>query len=81
MDLVTTKAVPAIIKTQNRRHGPFHFQRDSMSFSIKAPSFLCRPDLVKGMPMLRDILAFSAETPKNRFQEKPPLFINITRFL
>ena len=39
------------------------------------PIFLSRPLLVSGMPMVREILDFAAEIPKNRFQEKPPKFI------
>ena len=40
------------------------------------PSFLSRPLLVKGIPMVQETLALAAETPKNRFQEKPPRFIS-----
>jgi len=37
-----------------------------------APAFLCLPDLVNGMPILRESLDFAAEIPSARFQEKPP---------
>lgn len=46
-----------------------------MSFSMKAPSFLCLPDLVNGIPISLEILALKAEIPKSRLQEKPPQFI------
>ena len=36
--------------------------------------FCAAPDLVKGMPICRLILAFAWEIPRNRFQENPPLF-------
>jgi len=39
------------------------------------PNLRCRPDLVKGMPIFRLILALAWEIPSNLFQEKPPLFI------
>jgi hypothetical protein len=42
---------------------------------IIAPNFRCRPDLVKGMPILRESRALAADMPKNLFQEKPPLFM------
>jgi hypothetical protein len=43
---------------------------------IAAPSFLCRPDRVNGMPIFREIFCLTLVTPINRFQENPPLFIN-----
>ena len=43
---------------------------------IILPIFCSRPLFVRGMPILRDMRAFAAETPKNLFQEKPPLFIS-----
>ena len=46
-----------------------------MIFSISAPNFLCLPERVRGIPIRLEILALHAETPKNLFQEKPPLFI------
>ena len=42
---------------------------------MKAPIFLCLPDLVSGMPICLEILALKAEMPRNRLQEKPPRFI------
>jgi len=42
---------------------------------MKAPIFLCLPDLVSGIPTCLEILALKAEIPKNRFQENPPRFI------
>ncbi len=44
-------------------------------FSTNAPNFLCLPERVKGMPIRLEMRALNAETPKNLFQEKPPLFI------
>lgn len=46
-------------------------------FSTKAPSFLCLPDLVSGMPIFLEIRALKAEIPTNLLQEKPPLFMMI----
>lgn len=40
-----------------------------------APILRCRPDMVRGMPIFRLILALAREIPRARFQEKPPLFI------
>ena len=42
---------------------------------IAAPTFRCRPDRVRGIPILLEILLFALDTPKNRRQEKPPRFI------
>ncbi len=42
------------------------------------PIFCCRPDLVKGMPVLRETRDFAALNPLSRFQEKPPLFATRT---
>jgi hypothetical protein len=42
---------------------------------MAAPILRCRPDLVKGMPICRLILALAWEIPRNLFQEKPPLFM------
>jgi len=42
---------------------------------MAAPILRCRPDLVKGMPIFRLILALAWEIPRNLFQEKPPLFM------
>jgi len=42
---------------------------------MKAPIFLCLPDLERGIPIDREILAWKAEIPKNLLQEKPPRFI------
>ena len=47
-----------------------------------APILRCRPDLVKGMPICRLILALAWEIPRNRFQENPqenpPLFMIVS---
>jgi hypothetical protein len=40
-----------------------------------APALRCLPDLVIGIPILREILCFALVTPSARFHEKPPLFI------
>ncbi len=45
---------------------------------MAAPILRCRPDLVKGMPICRLILALAWEIPKNRFQENPPLFMIVS---
>lgn len=45
-----------------------------------APSFLCLPERVRGMPIDRDILDFAAEIPNNRFQENPPKLIMFVLF-
>lgn len=37
------------------------------------PIFLCRPDLVRGMPVLRDTFRFALVIPNNLFHEKPAL--------
>lgn len=44
---------------------------------MKAPIFLCLPDLERGIPIDREILAWKAEIPKNLLQEKPPRFMFI----
>lgn len=44
---------------------------------MKAPIFLCLPDLVSGIPIRLEILALKAEIPKNRLQENPPRFISL----
>ena len=41
------------------------------------PNLRCLPDLVKGMPIFRLILALAWEIPRSLFQEKPPLFIDL----
>jgi len=41
------------------------------------PNLRCRPDLVKGMPIFRLILALAWEIPRSLFQEKPPRFIGL----
>lgn len=41
------------------------------------PIFRCRPLLVSGMPMAREILDLAAEIPTNLFHEKPPRFMSI----
>ena len=46
-------------------------------FMMNAPSFRCLPDLVKGMPIFREIFALRAEIPISRFHENPPRFINL----
>jgi hypothetical protein len=48
---------------------------------MAAPILRCRPDLVKGMPICRLILALAWEIPRNRFQENPPLFMIASFFL
>ena len=45
------------------------------NFPIRAPILRCLPDLVRGIPIDRDIFALKADIPKNLFHEKPPLFI------
>ena len=42
---------------------------------MKAPSFLRRPPLVVGIPIVLAKRDFNAETPTNRQIEKPPRFI------
>jgi len=42
---------------------------------MAAPNLRCRPDLVRGMPIFRLILALAWETPRSLFQENPPLFM------
>ena len=56
--------------------GHFFVKRDFNIFSIKAPNFLCLPDLVKGIPIRLEIRDLNAEIPKNLLQEKPPRFIS-----
>jgi hypothetical protein len=41
------------------------------------PILRCRPDLVKGMPIFRLILALAWEIPRSLFQENPPRFIDL----
>jgi len=43
-------------------------------YPIIFPILRCRPDLVKGTPIFREILDFAAEMPTALFHEKPPLF-------
>ena len=38
------------------------------------PTLRCRPLLLSGIPVFREILDFARVTPTARFQEKPPLF-------
>ncbi|SPF54019.1 hypothetical protein SBF1_7260001 [Candidatus Desulfosporosinus infrequens] len=40
-----------------------------------APALRCLPDLVMGIPVLREILCFALVTPSARFHEKPPLLV------
>jgi hypothetical protein len=40
------------------------------------PNLRCLPDLVKGMPILRESLDLAAEIPRRRFQENPPRFMS-----
>lgn len=47
-----------------------------MIFSRSAPSFLCLPERVRGIPIFLEMRALAAERPINLFQENPPLFIN-----
>ena len=54
--------------------------RTGMRQPMAAPILRCRPDLVKGIPIFRLILALAWEIPRNLFQEKPPLFM-IASFL
>ena len=51
-----------------------------ISFSIAAPSLRCLPERVNGIPICLEIRDFAAEIPRNLFQEKPPLFINTSKF-
>jgi len=39
------------------------------------PTLRCRPLLVSGIPVVRDIFDFAFVTPIARFHENPPLFI------
>lgn len=42
------------------------------------PIFRCRPCLVRGIPILREILAFAEDTPNARFHENEnPIFLPI----
>ena len=41
------------------------------------PNLRCLPDLVKGMPIFRLILALAWEIPRSLFQENPPRFIGL----
>ena len=51
--------------------------RIGMKQPMVEPNLRCRPDLVKGMPIFRLILALAWEIPRNLFQEKPPRFIGL----
>ncbi len=42
---------------------------------MKAPSFLCLPERVRGIPIFLDIRALKADIPINLLQENPPLFM------
>ena len=42
---------------------------------IALPIFLCLPDLVKGIPVLRENFCLALVMPTALFHEKPPLFI------
>ena len=48
---------------------------------IAWPIFLCRPDFVKGIPVLREIFCFAFAIPTALFHEKPPLFIESHPYL
>jgi hypothetical protein len=49
---------------------------------IMRPTFLCRPDLVKGIPVFLDILFFKPEIPTARFHEKEiPNYLPIKSFI
>lgn len=39
------------------------------------PTFLCRPERVRGMPIALEIFRLAAVIPSRRFQEKPNLFM------
>lgn len=45
-----------------------------MNFSMMAPNFRCLPERVRGIPIFLEMFDLIAERPKNRLQEKPPLF-------
>ena len=48
------------------------------------PTLRCRPDVVSGMPVARDIFDFIRVTPVARLHEKPPKFrlrLAMTTFL
>ena len=49
--------------------------RIGMKQPMVEPNLRCLPDLVKGMPIFRLILALAWEIPSNLFQENPPRFI------
>ncbi len=47
-------------------------------FSTNRPVFLCRPDLVSGTPIARDILPFAADTPlARRHENEVPNFLRL----
>jgi hypothetical protein len=47
-------------------------------FSTSRPVFLCRPDLVSGTPIARDIFPLAPETPVARRHEKDvPNFLRL----
>lgn len=50
-------------------------KRTGMRQPMVAPILRCRPDLVKGMPIFRLILALAWEIPRSLFHENPPLFM------
>ncbi len=50
-------------------------KRMGMKQPMADPNLRCRPDLVRGMPIFRLILALAWEIPKRRFHENPPLFM------
>lgn len=67
---------PLVVINYNNFYWDGRFEKnDRMRFSMNAPNFLCLPDLVNGIPVSLEILDLNAEMPRNRFQEKPPLFI------
>jgi hypothetical protein len=50
-----------------------------MAHPSARPAARCRPDLVKGIPICLESLAFAVDIPKARFQEKEkPYFFILT---
>jgi hypothetical protein len=49
------------------------------ALKMVAPSFLCRPLAVSGMPIALETRDFAADIPNNLFHEKPPRFICVLR--
>jgi hypothetical protein len=72
----------SLIKTSIAKLGAVIMNNKTINIGIRhtiaAPTFRWRPDLVSGIPILREKLCLALVTPSALFHEKPPLFAMMT---